>query len=142
MWIPKRPGYVLLAALLVTTLFGCEDWIDDVEPKASISSEVALTSRAGFEALIISGYDRLQQTNWYGQVFVLFPDALSDNANVTQPNSNRYPGPVANTRGSHFGIWASAYANINEMNNVIAKIDALQLTLANAQQAAAARAAA
>ena len=113
-------------------LAGC-DAIENVEPRQSVSPEQALESVDGFEAILVSGYDALQDQDYYGQSFMLVPDALADNARVPNESSNRYPSFVNNVTGAHLNRWGGHYGTINEMNLVLSRIDALDVEAANPQ---------
>ena len=98
----------LAAALgLSLALVGC-DAIENVDPRQSVSPEQALESVDGFEAILVSGYDALQDQGYYGQSFMLVPDALADNARVPNESSNRFPGFVGNVNGSQLNRWGGA----------------------------------
>ena len=105
--------------------------IDEVEPEQSVSPEQALNSLEGFESLLVSTYDRLQSAGRYGQVFMLYPDALADGINVTESNSNRYPNPVGNVQGSHMTTWGGTFSAINETNLILAQIDGIEIEAPN-----------
>ena len=105
--------------------------IDEVEPEQSVSPEQALNSVEGFESLLVSTYDRLQATGRYGQVFMLYPDALADGINVTESSSGRYSDPVSNAQGSHMTTWGGTFSAINETNLILAQIDGIEIEAPN-----------
>jgi hypothetical protein len=111
---------------LSLALGGC-DVVDRVEPRQSVSPEQALNTVAGFEALLVSSYDHLQDQTYYGQEFMLVPGALADNITVPIATSNRYPNFVTNVRTDHLNRWSDFYESINEMNLVLSQIDALEV---------------
>ncbi|MBT1703128.1 RagB/SusD family nutrient uptake outer membrane protein [Chryseosolibacter indicus] len=95
-----------------------------MEPRNQIAPDAALADAASYEALVISIYDRLQTFTYWGRDMSLLGETLADNAFVvTSQASGRYTGTIRNTRNSHFNIWTTAYAAINECNTVIATID-------------------
>ncbi|SIS91348.1 RagB/SusD family nutrient uptake outer membrane protein [Belliella pelovolcani] len=114
----KKIFNIILLGSLVLFNVGCDDALV-TEPRQSVSAEVALTDITGVRSLIISGYDRLQGAGYYGQQMILGAETLADNATVTNAQSNRYLTWSINNFGTHFGIWANAYAGINEMNFII-----------------------
>lgn len=120
---------IALAAVLALSMGACDTIaLDEVEPAQSISAEEALSSLTGIEALLVNMYDRLQGTGRYAQVYMLYPDALADNVQLVQGNSsNRYPGVVANARGTHMTAYGGPYSTINEANNIIASIGDLEI---------------
>lgn len=114
------------------TFAGC-DVVEDVTPKQSVTPDQALNSVEGYEALLVSGYDALQAQDYYGQQFMLVPDALADNLDVPIETSNRYPGFTTNAIGSHLNRWGGHYNTINEMNLILSRIGDLEIQAANAE---------
>lgn len=115
----KKLLYTLSLSTLLLSVTGCEEALN-TEPKQSISSDVALQDITGVRSLLISVYDRLQGADYYGARFMLGPDALADNATVTNAQSNRYLTWTINNFGVHFNIWANNYGAINEVNYILA----------------------
>ncbi len=126
--------YTALAVLLCLTVASCDSL--EVEPSQEISSEVALSQLSGFEALLISAYDDLQDVTYYGQYFMLYPDALADNITST-PGADRYSAPPVNARGEHLTRWALFYDTINKANNLITQVGELEIDGASAEEAQA-----
>ena len=120
---------VLAAGL---TLTGC-DVVDNVNPRQSVTPEQALETVEGFEALLASAYDDLQDQTYYGQQFMLVPDALADNLRVPNETSNRYPDFSVNSIGSGLTRWGPHYDTINEVNTVLSQIDDLEVEASNPQ---------
>ncbi len=113
---------LLFSALLcVFTVTACDSVLDR-EPQQSVSAEIALTNQTGYEAVLNSIYDDLQDESHYGQDFILYPEVLSDNALNTAANSNRYPNVEDNQRGSQLNRWGGHYSAINKANNIIANV--------------------
>jgi hypothetical protein len=125
----------LTVALLAVGLTACDTVeIDGAQPTNSISLEQTISSKAGFEGLLTSMYDRLQGFGLYGQQYMLVPDALADNVNLRPgATSNRYPGFVGNTVFNHLGGYGAYFSTINEANNIIEDIGGLSLEASNPQ---------
>ena len=104
----KKLLYTLSLSTLLLSVTGCEEALN-TEPKQSISADVALQDITGVRSLLISVYDRLQGADYYGARFMLGPDALADNATVTNAQSNRYLTWTINNFGVHFNIWGNNY---------------------------------
>lgn len=115
----KKLLYTLSLSTLLLSVTGCEEALN-TEPKQSISADVALQDITGVRSLLISVYDRLQGADYYGARFMLGPDALADNATVTNAQSNRYLTWTINNFGVHFNIWGNNYGAINEVNYILA----------------------
>jgi len=126
----------LTVVLLAGALTSCDQVsLDEAQPTNSISLEQTISSQAGFEGLLTSMYDRLQNFTLYGQQYMLVPDALSDNVTLRPgATSNRYPGYVSNQRFSHLGGYGAYYSTINEANNVVEDIGGLSLEASNPQE--------
>lgn len=102
----------------------CEKMVE-VEPKNQISDKAALSTIVGYESLLNSVYSRLIAFNYYGRDFILLGDVLSDNAYTELTYANgRYIGQNSNQVNSHYNIWTTAYAAINDANIIIETIDA------------------
>lgn len=118
----NRLKFILASAVLLSVV-SCDSLVE-VEPRNSLSSSTALSDAKSYEALMVSAYDRIQAFTYWGRDMVLMGEALSDNAFVvTSQASGRYTGQNKNNRGSHFGIWGTAYGAINDCNTIIATID-------------------
>ena len=101
----------------------CEKMVE-VEPKNQISDKAALSTIVGYESLLNSVYSRLIAFNYYGRDFILLGDVLSDNIYTELTYANgRYIGQNANQVNSHYNIWTTAYAAINDANIIIETID-------------------
>lgn len=115
----KNLKYILSLGIISSSLlFGCEDALQ-TEPRQSVSAEVGLRDITGVRALLVSVYDRLQGSEFYGARLMLAPDVLADNATVANDQSNRYINFANNNFGTHFNLWPNAYAAINEANFLI-----------------------
>lgn len=115
---------ILYTLLIAFSLSSCEE-IVEVEPRNQLSPNVVLADLRGFTAVLNSSYDRLQEFNYWGRDLALRGDALSDNI-YTAPalDAGRYAAANVNNIGQ-YGIWGTAYSAINDLNTVIANIDAL-----------------
>lgn len=122
----KKIIYISIIALAIT-FSSCKKLVD-LQPQNQIPSNVALQDINGYQALLISVYDRLQDFGWYGRDFALLGDVLGDNAFVSSANGTRYLTANTNTRNATYGIWNNAYAGINELNTLLSTIDALATT--------------
>ena len=117
----------LAAALGLGLAFSGCDTVDNVDPRQSVTPEQATETIAGYTALASSAYDALQDADYYGQQFMLVPDALADNIQTPPTSSNRYPNFVSNVEDSHLTRWGGHYGTINTMNFILASIDDLEI---------------
>lgn len=130
----KNIKYLIIAGVTVFSVTSCEDLVQ-TEPRQSISFEQGTGDITGIRAILISVYDRLQVSSYYGQQMMLAPDVLSDNLRQTSSNSNRYTFFQNNTFGTHINRWqGGSYAAINEVNMVLENIDKVSTTDAEKTQ--------
>ena len=117
----------LLILSFCTTLFfaACKKPLETA-PKNNIDLAISdpFQTRDGLQALLFSIYDALQSSAYYGRDFVVIPELLADNAEITSNNSNRFINQANNAPNNHVGIWAANYRNINRANLLLQFIDA------------------
>jgi len=111
----------IVGIVLSFALSSCDN-ILDVEPQQEVEPETAFSSEGGFESTLSSTYDDLQDQTYYGQFFMLYPEALADNA-VNLPGVARYDGPPRNAAGEHLNRWDGHYTSINKANALLAEIE-------------------
>jgi starch-binding outer membrane protein, SusD/RagB family len=117
----RKVKYMVVVGAVAAGLTGCADLLD-TEPRQSVSPEVALENVAGIQAIVTSGYNRLQGQNAYGQRLQLVPDVMADNTAPGPTPSGRLQGELRNTNNSGVGgqgFYQVMYALVNEMNYVI-----------------------
>ena len=119
----KKQITVLFVALTFGIgIIGCDQFgLDEAQPSQSVSADEAFTDLAGFEASLTDLYDNLQSVTRYGQFYMLYPSALSDNADFIQ-GANRYNTVVENAPRTHLTDYGNPYDAINLANNIITKI--------------------
>ncbi|MDT3405225.1 RagB/SusD family nutrient uptake outer membrane protein [Mucilaginibacter terrae] len=119
----KRKSIYITCLGALLTFSGCKK-ILEVQPENQLDAAIALSDINGYQALLMSVYDRLQSYTYYGRDMALMGDALADNIFTHTANaSGRYVGQNANTRSSHYNVWTNVYSGINELNTIIATID-------------------
>ncbi|WP_162795966.1 RagB/SusD family nutrient uptake outer membrane protein [Pedobacter nanyangensis] len=113
--------YIVFIAL---SLFSsaCEKLLE-IDPKQSIDSSMALTSKEGIEAALVSVYSRLQNYTLYGRDYLALSEALSDNAKHTA-NASHLANESTNGRNAHFASWQIAYYAINQTNLILDALNA------------------
>jgi tetratricopeptide (TPR) repeat protein len=115
----------LIGLALSLTLSSCDNLLD-VEPQQEVEPDAALTSQGGFESILSSTYDDLQDVGYYGQFFMLYPEALADNA-INLPGFARYDGPPRNAAREHLNRWGGHYTSINKTNLILSEIGDLEI---------------
>lgn len=109
-------SYLTMVILLILTT-SCDKLLE-VNPKQSIDSSIALQSKDGIEAAVISVYSRLLSVNQYGKAMLATAEALSNNA-IHTGNSSNLQTAANNNIGSHLPHWQSSYYAINEINLIL-----------------------
>ncbi len=117
----------IYALLLTGILMSCTDL--DVVNKAALPQEAVLVDVEGFEAVLFSAYESVNDFSYYGQAMMIRPEVLADNIKLDLGNSNgRYDLDFINALNSGFNqaveneenlFWIDRYNAINECNIVI-----------------------
>jgi hypothetical protein len=108
----------------ITVLSACSDDLLDTQPRQSLTPEVALADVPGYQALLNSAYGKLRNFSYYGQQMIIAPDVMADNLRIIA-NTGRYIGQESNADRAHIGLWYTAFwTGINEVNVIIAGVDA------------------
>lgn len=127
-----RNKYLYKLAILscvVVMLSNCKKPLETT-PKNSLELTFALNTKEGLQATLIAIYNSLQTSGYYGRDFIVIPEILADNVEITTANSNRFITQGTNTPGAHVNIWAESYANINRANIILTFIDNSQASAA------------
>jgi hypothetical protein len=114
----KKLLYIFLMGGILFT--SCTDL--DVENKAALPQEVVLGDIGGFEAVLFSAYESVNDFGYYGQTMMIGPEILADNMKLVQ-FTGRYEADYVNAVNSGVNIWFNRYIGINECNIVISLID-------------------
>ncbi|MFN8353421.1 MAG: RagB/SusD family nutrient uptake outer membrane protein [Spirosomataceae bacterium] len=114
----KHIKLLSLTACLLAVTTACESTLETL-PTASIDKDIALQEASGVEAFLVSTYDNLQSSGYYGRDFICVPEVLSDNMYVVSSNSNRFVNESNNQIRSQINIWNIAYNTINKANGII-----------------------
>lgn len=110
--------YIIILVFIGFT--SCE--VMDVEPTQSISTNQAITNKAGVIQALTGSYDALQFNGYYGRNYVIIGDLSSDNGTAT--GTIKEYKEIANNslladNAIVDGIWGDIYIAINRVNNVI-----------------------
>ncbi|HUR12109.1 MAG TPA: RagB/SusD family nutrient uptake outer membrane protein [Flavitalea sp.] len=119
---------VLLSVANIAIFTGCEKALN-IEPRQSVSSEVALQSREGVNAAVTGVYSRLKSARLYGRDLIALPEALSDNGWATNKSGRLLP-EARNNFNAHFtgNLWSNSYRAINDINLVLEALPKLNIT--------------
>jgi starch-binding outer membrane protein, SusD/RagB family len=113
---------VVILGVVVLLLSDCKKPLETT-PKNSLELTFALDTKEGLQAVLTAIYNSLQTSGYYGRDFIVIPEILADNCEITTANSNRFITQGNNTPGAHVGIWTAAYANINRANIILSFVD-------------------
>jgi len=115
----KLSIYLLLFAASITS---CSK-ILETTPRSEVDLNQATTNLEAQQGILIAVYQQLQNSGYYGRDFIVIPEVLSDNAEITAQNSNRFVQQANNTPRSHQGTWTANYLAIFRCNFVIQYVE-------------------
>ena len=100
----------------------------DVNPTASISSDLAISDKSGVEHALTGTYNALQAVGLYGRNYLIIGDLAADNLTWTGTSQDygqieHKPVPADNSIVD--GFWAAAYDGINRANNILYKLPSI-----------------
>ncbi len=119
--------YIPLLSLLAIS---CTKLLD-VQPAQSISTEQAIKDKEGVEKAITGAYYSLHDVGNYGRNRVIAGDLAADNLDwtgTTRDYQQVGENLIAADNGIIEGIWASNYDCINRVNNVLDRIEGIEMT--------------
>jgi len=124
----KNITLACVAALLLT---GC-DFLQ-VEPKQSISSDLALNTEQNVRAALNGAYDDLSDVDLYGGQYMMSPDLLADAGDIQWVGTFAAPDEIIRkniqtNNGFIESQWTDAYEAINVANNVLSALDQIEST--------------
>jgi len=113
-----------LAALVLAS--SCKKAIE-IQPRQSVLTERALSTRENINAAVTGVYARLKSLRQYGRDLLAVAEAMSENGFATN-KSGRLVNEAANVNGAHFGHWQNSYYAIAEINSILAAVPNLNVT--------------
>lgn len=120
------PIFILTTALL----FGSCSKLLDIEPRQSIDSSEALTTREGINAAVTQVYTYFKSISLYGRDLLAIAEALADETQIINRAGGRYVNEGQNVINSHLGGWATYYAGINNINLILEALPTSPFTAA------------
>jgi hypothetical protein len=124
----KNTTYILL--LVALTAMSCTKMLD-VQPTASISTDVAIKDKSGVDKAITGAYYSLHDVGNYGRNQVIVEDLAADNlawTGTTREYQQIAENLIASDNAIIDGIWTSNYDCINRVNNVLVRIADIEMT--------------
>ncbi len=120
----KTLNKIFMALLIGVMATGCDDLLE-LEPQASISDVVALSSPANIQTAIVGGYAALTGANTWAGSYVYLTDIYAVPVNEVYFNGTFIQPREVNdkailtTNSFITGYWSSSYNVINRANNVL-----------------------
>jgi len=114
---------ILAASIIILTASSCKKQLE-IEPKQSISSDVALSTTADVQNALIGAYTVLATGDLYGTNLVFLPDIYASNGYLNWTGSFSTYRDISNkaiisTNADVLRTWVSAYRAINVANTVL-----------------------
>ncbi len=124
----KRIKLLFLPLLAGAFLWSCSDTLE-LEPQASISDVVALSTPGNVQTALVGGYASLASANAYGGHYIFLTEIFAAPANeiffngtFLQPREINAK-QVLTTNSFIAGYWSTSYNIINRSNNILAALD-------------------
>lgn len=127
----KNIKILILGFALVLGMSSCKDWIQDIDVQDKETEDNVYSSRAGFESVLNGLYQKLGDSNLYGedltmgvvdilgQVFDM--SAYTETNNPTRYHIAKYGW--GNLQGLRKRIWVAAYTHIRNTNDLIKHLE-------------------
>ncbi|MCK9203354.1 MAG: RagB/SusD family nutrient uptake outer membrane protein [Bacteroidales bacterium] len=124
----KKILFILIVFAFAT--ISCTKMLN-IEPTESISADQAISDKSGVDKAITGAYYSLHDVGNYARNFVIVEDLAADNlawTGTTRDYLQIADNEIAADNGIIDGIWSSNYDCINRVNNVLARIDGIDMT--------------
>jgi starch-binding outer membrane protein, SusD/RagB family len=124
----KRINLFLFALMTSVALWGCSDTLD-LEPQASISDVVALSTPGNVENARVGAYAALGGANAYGGSYIYLTEIYAAptneiffNGTFLQPREINVK-QILTANSFVAGYWSTSYNIINRANNILSALD-------------------
>jgi hypothetical protein len=124
----KKQSIFILALMIGVIFTGCDDLLE-LEPQASISDDVALSTPGNVETAIVGAYAGIGGGGAYGGSYIYETELLAGRHDeMSWIGTFIQPGEIFNksiltTNSDINGYWSASYTVINRTNNVLAALD-------------------
>ncbi len=126
--IMKRIKLLFLPLLAGAFLWSCTDSMD-LQPQASISDDIALSTPGNIQTALVGGYASLASGNAYGghyifltEIFAVPANEVFFNGTFLQPREVNAK-QILKTNSFIAGYWSTSYNIINRANNILGALD-------------------
>jgi hypothetical protein len=124
----KKQTNLFLTLLIGATLMGCDDLLK-LEPQASISDDVALSTPGNVQTALVGGYALLGGADTYGgsyiylsEIYAAPSDEIFFNGTFIDPFDINGKN-IQTTNAFVTRVWTTSYNVINRANNVLSALD-------------------
>lgn len=124
----KTLNKIFMALLIGVIATGCDDLLE-LEPQASISDVVALSTPGNVQTALVGGYAALTGGNTWAGSYIYLTDIYAVPVNEVYFNGT-FIAPrevndkaILTTNGNVSGYWSESYNVINRANNVLGALD-------------------
>jgi hypothetical protein len=130
---------IKLAILLITCIgfASCSDFLTQ-DPYTTMPEDAAISDNITANYALVGIYDKFQHEYFYGRMYLVAPEATTENIILSPSNSNRYIteaqwSMTAATADAGY-MWLYGYSAINAVNKILAKVDGIDATDKQKQQ--------
>lgn len=124
----KRFNRLFLPLLVGAFMWSCTDSMD-LEPQASISDDIALSTPGNVQTALVGGYAALGDDNAYGGSFIFVTEIFAApatelffNGTFLEPREINAK-QILTTNPYISGYWSNSYSIINRSNNILGALD-------------------
>ncbi|MCC5926368.1 MAG: RagB/SusD family nutrient uptake outer membrane protein [Bacteroidetes bacterium] len=127
----KKIKIYVLALFVGVAFTACDDLLD-LDPQASISDDIALSTPGNIQTAVVGGYAALGGSNAYGGSYIYLTDIyaapqdeVNFNGTFIQPREVNEKA-ILTTNSYIAGYWSTSYNIINRANNVLSALDVIE----------------
>ncbi|MEN9838547.1 MAG: hypothetical protein RL177_26 [Bacteroidota bacterium] len=124
----KKQTNLFLTLLIGASMMGCSDLLD-LEPQASISDDVALSTPGNVQTALVGAYAQLGGADTYGGSYIYLSEIYSAPSDEIYFNGT-FIDPfdingknIQTTNAYVTRVWTASYNTINRANNVLSALD-------------------
>ena len=127
----KKIKIYVLALFVGVAFTACDDLLD-LDPQASISDDIALSTPGNIQTAIVGGYAALSGINAYGGSYIYLTDIyaapqseVNFNGTFIQPREVNEKA-ILTTNSFIANYWSASFNIINRANNVLSALDVVE----------------
>jgi hypothetical protein len=129
---------IILISLIACAAFSsCENFLTQ-DPYTTMPDDAAITNNVNANYALAGIYDRMQNEFFFGRMFLVAPEATTENLVLSASNSNRYVAEAQWTMtpatSDVASMWLYGYWGVTAANKILEKIDGIDATVQQRQQ--------